>query len=140
MTPADLHTVFCRESGLSIALKRGLADTELEFLWHLWIQAGFVEDDLLAVIRYIKRNQKPKGLYPRETLNPGTMLQVGRFKVLLSFARDDERNRRRPLSNRESILKATGRPVEAPATVTTPRVILGDKEADWIARMREAAK
>lgn len=140
MTPTTLHTTFCRESGLSIALKRGLADTELECAWLSWIGAGFTEDDLLAVIRYIKRNQRPKGVYPKETLNPLNMLYVGRFKVLLSFARDDERNRRRPATNREQILKATHRNGETTPEPKTPRVILGDVEADWIKKLREAAK
>lgn len=130
MTPTTLHATFCRESGLFIALKRGLADTELECAWLSWISAGFTEDDLLAVIRYIKRNQRPKGCYPKESLNPLNMLYVGRFKVLLSFARDDLRNRRRPPTNREA---ATPEP-------KTPRVILGDVEADWIKKLREAAK
>lgn len=139
MTPDTLHTVFCRESGLSVHFRLGPADTRCERAWMEFLKV-FTEADLVLVIQTLKRKIKSGDRRPGCLRFSNLIERLDLFDEELAMAKAQARNARQPLSNRDAILKATGRPVEAQATVTTPRVILGDKEADWIARMREAAK
>ena len=45
-----LHSLYIKETGLDLPMRMGR-----DRAWFYWIQAGFLEDDLILVIRFLKR-------------------------------------------------------------------------------------
>jgi len=136
MTPEiqALHAIYCRESGLKVRLTLG-GRTDL---WCEWLKAEFTQADLITVLRHIRAEVRAKRRFPG-SLTMGSVLQPDRFEDLLELAKAQQRNYK-PLTDRESVLKATGRQIEPPAQVKTPQAILPDPKtfAEGLRKMREA--
>lgn len=139
MTPISLHAIYCRESGHIVHFRTGPADTRCERAWIEFAKV-FTETDLVLVLRTLRRGVKSGERKPGCLRFSNLIERLDLFDEELAMARASERNARRPETNREAVLRATGRNGEPMPEPKTPRVILDDFAKAELAKMREAAK
>jgi hypothetical protein len=80
----DLHSAYCEATGFDLPLRMGR-----DRAWFDFEKAGFTKDDLLLVIRWI-RKQIPRGAgYSIHSLRFSTLLQLDTFEEKLQLARHE---------------------------------------------------
>ncbi len=110
-----IHAVFCAATG--VELRIGIGEYTRESAWFRYLQAGFTEDDLMTVVKYLKSEIK---LGRR---NPGALKFSNMIERLESFEEDRglakamQRNSVKPITPKESVIRAMptvrqGSPVE----------------------------
>lgn len=95
-TISDLHSLYCRLTGMHISLA-----FDREHFWFLWLKQGFTGADLELVVKMIWR-KIPKGERRIESLKFRNLIeQLDRFEEDLAVARAEHRNSKPPPSARE---------------------------------------
>jgi hypothetical protein len=132
---ASLHAMWNCATQQSLPLI--LFDYQREWGYHQFIKAGFTEQDILTVVRYLQRKIK-EGTRLEGALRWSNCIgDITRFAEDLSFARAEERNRKPAPAPRERALeqlRPTAVTLKPEDTQNTGRPV-----GDLIADLRRAA-
>lgn len=128
------HSTYCQETGLSVTMAFGR-----EHAWHDFLKL-FTLDDLVTVVRCLKVGIKSGRRNPGCLKFHNLIEQLDMFEEELAEAKALSRNKPKPITRRDEVLVATFRPENDVPNPKTPKVILGDLEADWIAKLRAEIK
>ena len=123
-TIKELHATYCRMSGmddLPLTLNRMSH-------WEAYCNLGYTQDDLRLVIEMLRRKIKT-GPNTMSCLRFNNLIvDIERFQEELSLARAKAREPKRE-PDKESVLKATGRPTHYDKPTRTAAQVLADQEA-----------
>jgi hypothetical protein len=141
-TPTDMpakirhvHDFWCVATGQQLRL--GICDAFRERAWFDFIQAGFTEHDVLAVVTHLRRE------IGNGTRNPGALkfsnmiAQLDRFEEDLEVAKATARNRKTAPTPRERVLEQA-RPTVVPMTPKDAQ-ITAKPVGELIAELRRSA-
>lgn len=81
---ADLHAAYCQATGFDLPLRMGR-----DRVWFDLDKAGFTRDDLLLVIRWIRKQIGRDNGYSIASLRFSTLLQLDAFEEKLLLARQE---------------------------------------------------
>lgn len=108
MTIPALHSLY-----LSLTQNSTPLSLHVEYLWGCWLAHGHTESDLRLVIAYLRkyhyRKDQPQIL--RGMLRLHKLIDLDRFSADLSDAKAVMRNEMPARTTRDTVLRATGRPI-----------------------------
>jgi hypothetical protein len=118
----ELHTAYQQATGFDLPLRMGR-----DRVWFDFEKAGFTKEDLLLVIKWIRRQFGRNNGYGPTSLRFSTLLQLDYFEEKLMLARQEFHGRARNPGTIEQtqIVGDVARTVEVPAPdeVTTAREV-----------------
>jgi hypothetical protein len=146
MTPAEtqslvqeLHRVYCEMTRMQIRL-----DCERERCWFDFIRRGFTRCDLVDMIKELQWGVKNGKRNPGSLKFTNLIGYIDRFEEDLALLRSRQRSDSRtpkPDTNRESALRATGRPApRSVAAESSPVKPVGGVIPKLIEEMRAAVR
>jgi hypothetical protein len=108
----ELHTAYCQATGFDLPMRMGRDRT-----WFDFEKAGFTKEDLLLVIKWIRRQFGRNNGYGPTSLRFSTLLQLDYFEEKLMLARQEFHGRPRKPSMIEQTQTVgnVARAVEVPA-------------------------
>lgn len=111
-TIAALHTAYCQATGFALPLRFDRQRT-----WFDFDKAGFTKEDLLLVIKWVRRQFGRNNGYGPTSLRFSTLLQLDYFEEKLMLARQELQGRpRKPaLIQQTQTVGDVARVVEVPA-------------------------
>jgi hypothetical protein len=111
-TITELHDAYCQATGFDLPLRFDRAR-----VWFDFDKAGFKKEDLLIVIKWIRRQFSRNNGYGPTSLRLSTLLQLDYFEEKLMLARQELQGRaRKPaLVEQTQIVGNVARTVEVPA-------------------------
>lgn len=98
----SIHALYCALTGYSLPM-----DFYRESVWHQWFKAGLTEDDLRLLIRH-HQDQAKQGRPARSLVFRNMIVQVDYAQEDLAMIK--ALGRTAPVTERQRILKASGRP------------------------------
>lgn len=128
----SLHSTYSLLSRMDIKFT-----THHRFAWERWAFDGYTAQDLELVIKYLWRNQKPRGAFTPAAFRFQSLIEdLPRFADNLALARAEARAPKH--DDRASVLEATGRPgrPQKPAR-SIGDVIAGEKAFEDFKRLKE---
>ncbi len=130
---AELHATYCRATGFDLPLRMGRDRT-----WFDFEKAGFTKEDLLLVIRWIRREIPKRSGYSLSSLRFSTLLQLDYFEEKLLMARQElgRSRRQEPVIVRVQTVGAVQRLVEAPPEQSPP-IAAGEVGANQLREWRQ---
>lgn len=107
-----LHAAYCQATGFDLPLRMGRDRT-----WFDFEKAGFTKEDLLLVIKWIRRQFGRNNGYGPTSLRFSTLLQLDYFEEKLMLARQELNGRpRKPVMVEQTqIVGNVARTVQVPA-------------------------
>jgi hypothetical protein len=132
---AHLHAIWnsCTEQNLPLIL----FDYERESGYHRFTQAGFSEQDIVTVVRYLQRKIKEGTRLTGALRWSNCIGDICRFAEDLAFAKAEERNRKPATTPRERVLEQA-RPTVVPMTPKDAQ-ITAKPVGELIANLKRAA-
>lgn len=131
----ELHTAYCQAAGFDLPLRFDRQRT-----WFDFDKAGFSKDDLLLVIKWVRRQFSRNNGYGPTSLRFSTLLQLDYFEEKLMLARQELQGRpRKPaMVEQTQTVGNVARVVEVPAPdeITTPREVGANILRDLRLRMK----
>jgi len=125
-----LHSSFCASTGVTLRL--GIGEYNRERAWHVYVQSGFTEHDLLLVINHLKREIREKRRFPGALRFSNLIERPELFEEELGLARALARRPKETALDRVKALRE--RPVERPVTHTAQPI------SHYIEQLRQAAQ
>ena len=127
----ELHAAYCQATGFDLPLRMGRDRT-----WFDFEKAGFTKEDLLLVIRWIRREIPKRSGYSLTSLRFSTLLQLDYFEEKLMLARQElgRRPRQAPVVQRVQTVGDVSRLVEARPEESEPSAagpIAAQALRDW---------
>jgi len=106
----ELHTAYCQATGFDLPLR-----FDRQRIWFDFDKAGFTEEDLLLVIKWVRRQFGKNSGYGPTSLRLSTLLQLDYFEEKLMLARQEFRPRRPAFVHQTQTVGDVARTVEVPA-------------------------
>lgn len=106
-TVAKLHETYTRLTGFQLSLNQTFSR---EYQWGVFMTHGWGPDELALVILYIKRHHKD--YWPSMCRFTKLVCDPAGFEEYLAMAKAEQRNARKPPTERQQVLAASGRPPE----------------------------
>lgn len=113
----ELHEAYCAATGFDLPLRMGRDRT-----WFDFEKAGFTKDDLLLVVRWIRKQSQKQSGYGPNSLRFSTLLQLDYFEEKLLLARQElgRRPRTAPVVEQRQRAGDVERIIEVGATSADP--------------------
>jgi|SRR6478735_10834716 len=107
----SLHDLYVQLTGRNVEKFRdGTLTMKAIYAWDIWLARGFTEKDLRLVVRYIKKRIWQKRRYPESLSFHNLIENTSRFGEDLAESHCEFRDY--PDRNKQSVLRATGRPIK----------------------------
>lgn len=129
----QLAETYSKLSGLDIRIRRGVCDREAD--WFAFLQAGFTNEDLTTVIRYIRREIHKGELKLNSLRFSNLIVQLDRFEEWLALAKAANRNAQKPPTALQKMLAC-----REPKAVEQPAKGEARPISDYITALRKAAE
>lgn len=117
----SIHALYCQLTGFALPM-----DFYRESVWHQWFKAGLTEDDLRLLIRH-HQDQAKQGRPARSLVFRNMVVQVDYAQEDLAMIK--ALGRTAPVTERQRILKASGRPEPEKDTARSAGQVLRESEA-----------
>lgn len=134
-----LHQAYCDITGMELRCEYSRMSA-----WQEFIRRGFTVDDIRLVVHEIRRGI-PSGARNEGALKfRNLIVNIDGFEEDLAEARANMRSRRPPMTEKDKILKQTGRAVETTGTARTVGTVIaslspeGQKAAEEFSKLKHS--
>lgn len=128
----DLHSIYCRMTGLQVALTLGRM-----FQWERWILRQWTADDLRLAIEVTRRKIKKGECTFARLRFPEFIGNDEKFEEYLAEARAINRQHEQRETPKEKILRETGRPKERQTDRPIGDVLAGLKALEQFRALKD---